>query len=136
MPNPRLTLIHYVFCPKYRKAAFNSLDVSFAVERNIRRIAGMKKIDIVEIAVQPDHVHVFCTLHRTLSVAQAAHLLKWFSSLYTRKQFPALTWVKADALWAQAYYSRSVTLEGSSQEVVTNYIRRQMRRPASDFGIF
>lgn len=127
--NPRLTLIHYVFTPKYRRPAFLNVEVAFAIERNLRHIAGLKKIDIVACAVQPDHVHVFCTLHRTLSVAKAAFLLKWFSSLYTRRQFP---WLKRDvkdtALWAQAYYSRSVTLEGSDSQTVTNYIKRQMRR--------
>jgi putative transposase len=114
-------LEHFIFTPKYRRSLLADRAVAQACEDLIRSIAAQKQIGIHAIAVMPDHVHVFAELPRTMSVAEAAHLLKWFSSLYLRRRFPALRQMKA--FWGHRYFYRSV---GGDARQVRCYIQLQV----------
>ena len=49
---------HFVWTPKYRKQILKG-DVAEFVESTLRQIAAEYEWEIDEIAVQPDHVHLF-----------------------------------------------------------------------------
>lgn len=119
-----INLQHFIFTPKYRRPFFAGRAERQACEALLRRMASLYGITLRAVAVMPDHVHVFAELPRTMSVARAAMLLKWYSSLYMRKRFPDLK--KQKALWGHRYYFRSV---GGETRHVEKYIQDQ-RLPA------
>lgn len=120
-------LQHFIFTPKYRLPIFSRPEVAAEAERLLRHIAALKKITVIAISVMPDHVHVFCELHYTLSNARAAYHLKWFSSCWLQKRFADLRKTtektpKGNALWGEHYFYRSV---GGDEKFVQKYIQEQ-----------
>jgi REP element-mobilizing transposase RayT len=49
-------------------------------ERILREVAFCHKIEITELTVMPDHIHIIVFIPPTMSVSQALHLLKIFVS--------------------------------------------------------
>jgi len=121
----RTTLIHLTFSPKYRRPVLAAPGLAAKCEELIRHICTLKGIEVRAIAIRPDHVHAFIVLPPTMSVAQAAHLIKWFSSTWLRRIFPAYlsTYPKHDAFWQVKYFSRSV---GGDVRHVEQYINNQL----------
>lgn len=116
------TLHHFIFTPKYRKPMLERIAIAQRCEAHIRHMAELKGLTVVTIAVQPDHVHVFVEQPPTVSVAQVAHWLKWFSSRWLRIDFPEL---KAyPHLWGKHYFYASV---GGNSRTLRRYITDQIR---------
>jgi putative transposase len=87
--------------------------------RNAIEYASRKYgIDIFEIEVMPDHIHLFVRLPKSLSVQKAFQLLKGYTSYHIRKFQP---WRKKyKAMWSSFTFSRTV---GSvTGEVIKHYI--------------
>ena len=59
--------------------------------------------EIIELVVQPDHVHLFASFPPTLSVAQIMHSLKGTSAYQLRKEFPHPK-SRLPSLWTRSYY--------------------------------
>jgi REP element-mobilizing transposase RayT len=116
------------FSPKYRRAVFG-LPGGDAYKREcdrlIRHICRLKSIELIDLFIGHDHVHIFFNTPRTMSQAQAAHLIKWFSSIWLRKKFPELqTYPKKTAFWQRNYFCRSV---GGEAARVRDYIERHRK---------
>lgn len=121
----RINLQHFTFSPKYRRSVLAGA-VARDTEKMIRHICQLKGMKIHAIAIQPDHVHVFTEIPKTMSVAKAAYWIKWFSSCHVRRLHPQLkSTVKQSALWQHNYFSRSV---GGDQRHVQKYIDQQSHR--------
>jgi putative transposase len=125
--NTSAILIHFVFTPKYRRAFFADAKLAVEARRLFHHIATLKGIEIRRMAIQPDHVHLFVELPRTMSVAKAAMLLKWFTSIYLRLQFPHL--LVQRAFWGHRYWAHSV---GGGAAAVSRYIDDQMESIGKD----
>lgn len=114
-------LIHFIFTPKYRRPIFSWGFLRAAAEDHMRYIARLKHIEIAELAIQPDHVHLMAYLPATLTIAEAAGVLKWYSSLKLRQDYPGT--VNARHLWGKDYWCVSV---GGGESQQREYIRQQM----------
>ena len=121
MSNRMYNLQHFIFTPKYRKAFLADAQVAAECERLLRRICSLHQIEIVELAIMPDHVHVFCEIPRRLSVAYSVQQMKRHTSYFLRKRFRALRQEKA--FWGVRYFHRSV---GGDRAAVTRYIANQI----------
>lgn len=117
-----INLQHFIFTPKYRHQFMQSPAAAAACEKHIRHICDLKDMKIHALAVMPDHVHLFLELPRTVSVAQAAHWAKWYSSIWMRKEYPNLKEHKA--FWGHRYFYRSV---GGDKRTVEKYIKEQLK---------
>lgn len=115
-------LIHMIFCPKYRRPLFQFGELRGEIEQHIRHIATLKHIQIAELAVMPDHVHLMAYLPPDMSVSKAAFFLKWFSSIHFRKRHPEA--LNPKALWARNYWCTSV---GGGEAKQRAYIANQMQ---------
>jgi len=85
----------------------------------IRKICNELDIEIIDIAVNPDHVHLFLKYPPKYSVSFIAKNIKGKSSRVLRKEFPHLKEWCEDYLWAPSCYHGSV---GSGWDVVEKYI--------------
>jgi len=112
---------HLVFCTKYRLPLLYG-DIAERCEQIIRSVARKLDVQIIRMAVNPEHVHIFFKYPPKLPPSIIAMQFKGTSSFYLRKEFPELKKRVKKHLWAPSNYHGSV---GQGFEVVENYIRGQ-----------
>ena len=109
---------HMVFAPKYRGKILIG-DVAMICEGIICKTCKELGIEIIEIAVNPDHVHIFFRYPPKYSLSYIAKKIKGVSSKKLREEFPHLKEWCGDHLWAPSCFHGSV---GNGLEVVEKYI--------------
>ena len=72
----RESLWHLCWCTKYRYKVFRKLQHKNLAEACIRKAASSHNIEILEIKVMPEHVHLIIRLPCRLSIEQALQFLK------------------------------------------------------------
>lgn len=112
---------HLVITPKYRGKILTG-EVGFIAEAVIRSTCAQMGIKIIDMAVNPDHVHIFFQYPPKYSLSFIAKKIKGRSSRILRQEFPHLReWCPAH-LWAPGCYHGSV---GQGWDVVEKYISSQ-----------
>jgi putative transposase len=76
---------------------------------------------VVQLAIQPDHVHLFVRVWPTTSAADVVKECKGLTSHELRKRYPVL--LKMPSLWTRSYFAS--TAGNVSQETVQRYIAAQ-----------
>ncbi len=76
---------------------------------------------IEELAIQPDHVHLFVRAWPTDSAAGVLKEVKGVTSHELRKKFPQLR--RLPSLWTRSYFAS--TAGNVSQEAIRRYIEAQ-----------
>jgi putative transposase len=111
---------HLVWCPKRRKPVLVG-EVKERLEQIIHQVADELGIKVLELVINPDHIHLFVSAHPTIPVHKIVKRIKGRSSNILRREFPEL--LKLPSLWTHSYYASTV---GSvSKEVVEKYIEAQ-----------
>jgi putative transposase len=77
---------------------------------------------ILNLTVQPDHVHLFAEIPPTLAPRQVMHRVKGSSSHYLRREFPELR-SRLPSLWTRSYYVG--TAGKVSEATIQRYIDAQ-----------
>ena len=117
---------HFVLVTKYRYKMFKNPKTMGIIRNAITDVAVRKKISIMEFAFGEDfaHIHILVNLPPTLTVAQAAQLLKGYSSYVVFKEIPNhhLRYPQGH-FWSAGYGSSSVGPQ--NVEIIRNYIRKQ-----------
>ncbi|TMD67367.1 MAG: IS200/IS605 family transposase [Chloroflexi bacterium] len=115
-------LYHIIFCPKRRRKVLVG-KVADRFEQIAREVAREHEWQIVELAVQPDHVHLFIQANPYTLPTDIPRLIKGRSSRFLREEFPFLA--KMPSLWTRStFYS---TAGFVSQHTIQKYIERQSR---------
>ena len=109
---------HLVFSPKYRGKVLVG-DVDMVAEAIMRKTCKELDIEVNDMAVNPDHVHIFIKYPPKYSVSYISKMIKGRSSRVLRKEFPHLKEWCGDHLWAPSCYHGSV---GNGWNVVEKYI--------------
>ena len=112
---------HLVFSPKYRGKVLEG-EVAEAAEEIIRETCNELDIEVIDLAVNVDHVHLFIKYPPKYSVSWIAKRIKGRSSKLIRDRFPQLKEWCPGHLWAPSCYHGSV---GHGWEVVEKYISGQ-----------
>ncbi|MEW5937670.1 MAG: IS200/IS605 family transposase [Candidatus Thermoplasmatota archaeon] len=112
---------HIVFTPKYRGAVLTGA-VARMCEREIRRTCRKLDVDILDLSVCSDHVHLFVRYPPKLSASLLAEKIKSNTSRELRRRFSHLVKWCSQALWAPGCYHGSV---GQGLDVVQQYVRAQ-----------
>jgi len=115
---------HLIWTTKYRYPLFAKELMHEFGEAAIRIAASRHNIEIFELQVMPDHVHLFVRLPKSLSVEKAFQLLKGGSSHHIRKFMPWLK--KYKAVWSSFTFSR--TVGAVTGGVIEHYIRESNSR--------
>lgn len=124
MSYPSNDMKHIVLTPKWRKPKFQSLTLVRAAEGLIAHICQLHRVEILKLAIQPDHVHlaVLLPLDYYHGVPYYVQQIKWFSSIHLRRMFPEL---KQDRyFWGKHYGIRSI---GGGRAAQLKYIADQIR---------
>ena len=103
------TCYHLVWCPKYRKDLFRERPLRERAEQLLRGIAEAYDIEVLEMEVSPDHVHLMVSLPPKRSLGEVVRLLKSLSSRTLFREFPVIkTRLWGGELWEDGYFARTV----------------------------
>ena len=117
-------MLHLQWCTKYRYKMFRKEENANLLGACIRRSASINEIKIIELNVQPEHVHVIVLVKFSLSTSKVLQLLKGGSSklFFEQKGKARLRYPKGH-LWSRGKFASSV---GFVQlDVVQKYVRDQ-----------
>ena len=111
---------HLVWCPKRRKPVLVG-KVKERLEQVIHQVADELGIKVLEVAINPDHIHLFVSAYPTIPVHKIVKRIKGRSSNILRREFPEL--LKLPSLWTRSYYVS--TIGAVSKEAIEKYIEAQ-----------
>ena len=120
---------HVVFCPKYRYKILQD-EVSNYVKQQIYRLCSQKEdVEVVEVSVQPDHIHLVISLPPKYAVSQFMGFLKGKLALRLFDRFPQLR----RRYWGQHVWSRGycVSTVGLDEERIKKCVHWQNRKEAA-----
>ena len=112
---------HVVWCPKYRrKVLVNGVDVR--LKELIAEICAENRIEIIEMEIMPDHVHLLMEVDPQFGIHKAVKLIKGRSSRVLRHEFKWLC-SRLPSLWTNSYFVS--TVGGAPLAVIKQYIENQ-----------
>jgi putative transposase len=110
-----------VWCPKYRRSVLiNGVDAR--LKKLIKETCVHLHVEIIELEVMPDHVHLLMEVDPQFGVHRAVKQIKGYSSRILREEFP---WLKSrlPSLWTNSYFVS--TVGGAPLSVIRQYIENQ-----------
>ena len=114
---------HFVWAPKYRYKILYG-PVGQEVYNCIQVFAGHEECEILELNVQPDHVHLVVMVPPKVSLSNLMGILKGRTAIRIFKQFPHLRkkpyW--GNHFWAPGYCVDTIGLDA---EMVRKYVQYQ-----------
>ena len=112
-----------------------------AIEQDLRQVCAWKEVEIDEMSVQVDHVHMVVSIPPRLSVSDFMGVLKGKTAIRLFKSHPNLKkkpyW--GNHFWARGYFVNTV---GINEEMIRRYVKyqeeeeRKVERDSSDFTLF
>ncbi len=112
---------HVVWCPKYRRKVLTG-DVETRLKELIEQICQEIRIDLLEMEVMPDHIHLLLEVDPQFGIHKAVKTIKGRTSRILRSEFKHLT-TKLPTLWSNSYFVS--TVGGASLSVIKQYIESQ-----------
>jgi len=112
---------HIIFCPKYRRKVLIG-QVKIRLLDLLKIKAGELCLDIQDVTIMPDHVHLFVKANPALAPHFIVGQLKGYSSRILRNEFPSLK-SRLPSLWTRSYYIESVG--HISEDTIRKYIEEQ-----------
>lgn len=115
---------HLVWCPKFRRPVLEGA-VGERLAELIPQVVTQNGGEVLELVVQPDHVHLFASFPPTIAVNQIMHRIKGATSYQLRHEFPPLK-SRLPSLWTRSYYAGSAG--HVSAATIRRYIEEQKGR--------
>jgi len=117
-----LVVYHIIWCPKRRRKVLVG-PVRDRLEQIIHEVVDENGWQIIQLSIQPDHVHLFIRSNPYTLPSDIPRLIKGRSSHDLREEFPPLR--KLPSLWTRSFFlSTAGTL---SQEIIPRYSERQSK---------
>lgn len=112
---------HIVWCPKYRREVLVD-GVDSRLKEIFASAAKDMDIEILEMEVMPDHVHLLVSVDPQFGIHRCVRRLKGVSSRILRSEFD---WLRSriPSLWTHSYFVS--TVGGAPLSVVKKYIEDQ-----------
>ena len=112
---------HVVWCPKYRrKVLVDGIDTR--LKELIRESCENINVDIIEMEIMPDHVHLLMEVDPQFGINRAVRHIKGFTSHALRTEFPKLK-SRLPTLWTNSYFVS--TVGGAPLSAIKQYIENQ-----------
>lgn len=117
---------HIIWVPKYRYRVLKGV-VKVEVTTCIHIFLGQNGCEVIELNVQPDHVHLVCFVPPKISISSLMGILKGRTAIRVFKQFPYL---KDKPYWGNHFWSRGYCVDtvGLDAEMIRNYVRYQEKK--------
>ena len=120
--NVHLIVYHLIFCPKRRQNILVG-PLRDRLQQITQEVATENKWKVIELAIQPDHVHLFIRSNPRTLPTDIARLIKGRSAHVLREEYPVLK--RLPSLWTRStFYS---TAGNVSSETIRRYIERQSK---------
>ena len=117
---------HVVFCPKYRYRILKD-DIAESVRQQIYRLCQQKdKVEVLELNVQLDHVHLVLSLPPKYAVSDFMGYLKGKLAMRLFQRYERL----GKRYWGRHLWSRGycVSTVGLNEDQIRKYVRWQERK--------
>lgn len=116
-----LLVYHFLWCPKYRRPVLTGA-VAERLCQVISEVAVEHDWTIVELAIQPDHLHIFLRCRPTDVPHLVVRSLKGRTSRLLRQEFASLR-SRLPSLWTRSYFCS--TAGNVSTATIERYIAAQ-----------
>jgi len=121
---------HVVWVPKYRYRILTGA-VGEMVERDVRVLSEWKDVEVLELSVGDDHVHLVASIPPKLSVSSFMGFLKGKLAIKVFKSYPRLRqkpyW--GNHFWARGYFVSTV---GMDEDMIRRYVKYQEERERAE----
>jgi putative transposase len=118
--NVHMIVYHIIFCPKRRQKILVG-PMRERLQQITQAVATENKWKVIELAIQPDHVHLFIRSHPRILPTDIARPIKGRSAHVLREEYPFLK--RLPSLWTRStFYSTAANV---SSETIRGYIERQ-----------
>ena len=116
------TAYHVVWCPKYRRSVLTGTVVE-SLSALLSEVCEENNWKILNLEIQPDHIHLFVSIPPSKSVSEAVKRLKGTTARKLFLKHPELKKQLWDGhLWSPSYYVG--TAGNVSAETIRRYIER------------
>lgn len=117
---------HIVWSPKYRYRVLTGV-VADMLEEKIHAICEWKSVEILELNIQEDHVHIVCSIPPKISVSSFMGILKGKTAISMFKSYPSM---KKKLYWGNHFWSRGyfVSTKGIDEDKVRRYVKHQEKQ--------
>ncbi len=117
---------HIVFCPKYRYKILQDEVVRYVTQQIYRLSHQKDDVEIIEVNVQSDHVHLVASIPPKYAVSQFMGFLKGKLALRLFDQYP----IFRKKHWGQHMWSRGycVSTVGLDEERIVKYVKWQNKK--------
>ncbi len=114
---------HVVWVPKYRFRVLKG-GVKDLLEEDIRMLCSWKEVEVLELSVQDDHVHLVCSIPPKVAVSAFMGFLKGKLAIKLFKSYPKMKqkpyW--GNHFWARGYFVNTV---GLNEDLIRRYVKYQ-----------
>ncbi len=121
---------HVVWVPKYRYRILTGA-VGEMVERDVLVLCEWKDVEVLELSVGDDHVHLVASIPPKLSVSSFMGFLKGKLAIKVFKSYPRLRqkpyW--GNHFWARGYFVSTV---GMDEDMIRRYVKYQEERERAE----
>ena len=118
-------MYHFVWIPKYRHKVFSE-PYREAMKTIICKVGFDYDIDIVELEIPEDHIHMVVRSEPRISPSQIMQVVKSISAREFFKMFPDIKkrYFWGGKLWTQSYYVE--TIGAATEESIRSYVQNQL----------
>lgn len=114
---------HIVWTPKYRGKVLTTTKINAELRRIFESICKWKHWEIIELNIQPDHIHLCILLTPRDSVSYAMQILKGKSSAWIKKKIKRKhNLYERNSLWARGYFASTI---GIDECIIRRYVKHQ-----------
>jgi putative transposase len=117
-----LVVYHIIWCPKRRRKVLVG-HIHRRLEQIVREVAAENEWTVIELAIRPDHVHLFVRADPYTLPSDIPRRIKGRSAHHLRQEFPQLR--KLPSMWTRSFFLS--TAGNVSQETIRQYIERQSK---------
>ena len=131
---------HIVWVPKYRFRILKGL-IKEHLEKDIRMLSEWKKVEILELNIQEDHIHLVVSIPPKVSISEMMGMLKGKTAIKIFKSYPELKkkpyW--GNHFWARGYFVNTV---GLNEDMIRRYVNfqegeeKEEETDSSEFKLF
>ena len=116
-----LIVYHLIWCPKRRKPILVG-NLRDRCQELLEAKCKEKGWDILTLAIQPNHIHIFVRVWPSDSASEVVKELKRSTSFFLRKEFEPLL-SKLPSLWTRSFFAS--TAGAVSAQTIQEYIDAQ-----------
>jgi putative transposase len=118
-----LIIYHLIWCPRRRRPVLVG-PVAARCRELIPAKCEERGWEVLALAIQPDHIHLFVRVWPSDSAAEVVKECKGITSFHLRREFSHL--LKLPSMWTRSYFAS--TAGHVSQQTIQHYIAAQTGR--------